>query len=258
MRVPTAPFILTARFAVGIAAVGAAAVGFVAGCGTDQRGLGATGGATGSHDGGAGGTSGGTVGRGGATAMPGADAATDSCDGMPIPAIACAFGRTVPICALVVEGGDPPVYRWQITCPDQPPTVDAAVDIADASTGSADGRPGAADAAIGTADAGFADAETACGNTICGAGTTCCNASCGTCAAPGAGCTKQLCSAPVCEKDSDCEPVADYCTGCDCRALTKGTSAPACPGPGVRCLVDPCLNKVSTCVNRQCVLAVKS
>ncbi len=328
MHLPIAPSIpITRVFAVrvvlGIAAVGAAGLG-VAGCGTDLTGLGGTGGGTGSQGGATGGAGAFTGGGGGSMATPGADAATDGCAGLPIPAIACAFGRPTPICALIVSGDMPAYYRWIVTCPDQPPPVDAAVDMADAPTGSPDAGMGGADAAPGTVDAGRtdgagdadvtdvrradagdagtgaacasspscgagqvcttvdgvcnappgcatgmvcttlcygtcrpADTGPACGNTICGAGTTCCNASCGTCVAPGAGCTKQLCVAPTCEKDSDCAPVADYCTGCDCRALTKGTSLPACPGPGVRCLVDPCLNKVSTCVNQQCVVAVK-
>jgi hypothetical protein len=97
----------------------------------------------------------------------------------------------------------------------------------------------------------------ACGPVQCGKGTVCCNDSCGICTPPGGGCTKQLCPkdpVPVaCSTDSDCKVEADYCTGCDCRALGVKQSLPACPGPGVACLVDPCLNKTARCVNGGCV-----
>lgn len=95
----------------------------------------------------------------------------------------------------------------------------------------------------------------ACGNTVCGPGTSCCNPSCGICVPPGVGCTKQLCVAPPCTKDSDCKSIADYCTGCDCRALHKTQELPVCAGPGVQCFADPCQNRASRCVNSQCMVA---
>jgi hypothetical protein len=85
----------------------------------------------------------------------------------------------------------------------------------------------------------------------------CCNESCGICTPPGGGCTKQLCPkdpAPApCNTDADCKLEADYCTGCDCRALNVKQSLPACPGPGVACLLDPCFDKTARCVNGGCV-----
>ena len=102
-----------------------------------------------------------------------------------------------------------------------------------------------------------AGAGAPCGPGRCGKGTVCCNDSCGICTPPGGGCTKQLCPkepAPApCSTDNDCKVEADYCTGCDCRALGVKQSLPACPGPGVACFVDPCFNRTARCVNGGCV-----
>lgn len=57
----------------------------------------------------------------------------------------------------------------------------------------------------------------------------------------------------ACQRVEDCELQADYCTGCDCVALAHGESIPACSGPGVRCLVDPCGTKKADCVSGFCV-----
>jgi hypothetical protein len=96
-----------------------------------------------------------------------------------------------------------------------------------------------------------------CGSVQCKKGQVCCNDSCGICTEPGGGCTKQLCpkdpTPTPCTTDGDCKLEADYCTGCDCRALGIKQSVPACPGPGVACFVDPCLNKTARCVNGGCV-----
>ncbi|HET6283515.1 MAG TPA: hypothetical protein VFH73_21340 [Polyangia bacterium] len=62
-------------------------------------------------------------------------------------------------------------------------------------------------------------------------------------------------SGAVCTVDSDCRLFDDYCTGCNCRALGKSETDPKCSGPGVRCLVQPCANKVAACKNGQCVVA---
>jgi hypothetical protein len=87
----------------------------------------------------------------------------------------------------------------------------------------------------------------------------CCNDSCGICTEPNGGCTKQFCGSPVgggaCTSDADCRLEADYCTGCDCRALAPGQSVPPCSGPGVRCLVDPCSTKAAKCSNGLCTAA---
>ncbi len=61
-------------------------------------------------------------------------------------------------------------------------------------------------------------------------------------------------SAPAgCKIDSDCRLFADYCTGCDCRALGKGEADPTCSGPGVRCVADPCRSLVARCVEGRCI-----
>lgn len=99
--------------------------------------------------------------------------------------------------------------------------------------------------------------KTPCGDATCGRDEVCCNASCGICTPPDGVCTQEICSpapAPLCATDTDCQVVADYCTGCDCRALASGESLPVCDGPGVRCFADPCMNHVAACVGGQCVV----
>ncbi|HQY62385.1 MAG: hypothetical protein IPF92_18815 [Myxococcales bacterium] len=59
---------------------------------------------------------------------------------------------------------------------------------------------------------------------------------------------------PGCVTDADCRLFSDYCTGCDCRALTQSAPDPTCAGPGVRCFADPCGNKVAACVAGACVI----
>lgn len=114
-----------------------------------------------------------------------------------------------------------------------------------------------------------------CGPTRCAVGEVCCNESCGICTPEGGMCTQQFCepqpakdiaNAPdgqgrkgqpgegPCKQDADCRAVSDYCTGCDCRALGPKQELPACSGPGVRCLADPCMNRVAVCVQGYCQL----
>jgi hypothetical protein len=96
-----------------------------------------------------------------------------------------------------------------------------------------------------------------CGAVTCGAGQVCCNASCGVCTPPGGVCTQQACDPPgkECRADADCRAFSFMCTGCDCLALGPSDPAPVCPGPGVQCFVDPCLNKKAVCQAGQCVIA---
>ncbi len=126
---------------------------------------------------------------------------------------------------------------------------------------------------------------TPCGNTVCKNGDVCCNASCGICTPPGGVCTQQACAptggckqialciqgytwstkkcacVPVkpkgnkgCATDADCRLFSDYCTGCDCRALSTSAPDPVCSGPGVRCFADPCLNHAAVCQGGSCVV----
>lgn len=101
------------------------------------------------------------------------------------------------------------------------------------------------------------DKGTPCGSNVCGAGQFCCNLSCGICAPTGGACTQQFCEpAPArCASDADCRTFSDYCTGCDCRALSRGQPDPKCSGPGVQCFVDPCQGKKAVCRQGRCVLA---
>ena len=78
----------------------------------------------------------------------------------------------------------------------------------------------------------------------CGPGVVCPAVCYGTCRPAGA-----------CKTDADCRTFSDYCTGCDCRALSVDQKDPVCPGPGVQCLVDPCLNKQAVCRAGRCALA---
>ena len=106
-----------------------------------------------------------------------------------------------------------------------------------------------------------ADASNAgipCGNTFCTGSDYCCNANCGNCAPKGAACIAIACEPPstwACNSDADCQISADYCTGCDCRALGPGGTVSTCPSGGVQCLMDPCASKVARCSAGQCVVA---
>lgn len=57
-----------------------------------------------------------------------------------------------------------------------------------------------------------------------------------------------------CATDADCRVYDDYCTGCDCRALSQTEADPLCDGPGVRCFAQPCLNKIAVCVAGTCTV----
>lgn len=59
---------------------------------------------------------------------------------------------------------------------------------------------------------------------------------------------------PECTTNADCRLEADYCTGCDCRALSSRESLPVCSGPGVRCFADPCMAKAAVCSAGACVV----
>ena len=99
-----------------------------------------------------------------------------------------------------------------------------------------------------------------CGKTVCNAGEVCCNPSCGICVPPGGACTQQICDPPPaqCRSDADCRAFAFMCTGCDCLALGPNDREPICDGPGVQCLVDPCLNKKAACDSGRCVIVTGS
>jgi hypothetical protein len=102
-------------------------------------------------------------------------------------------------------------------------------------------------------DAGTSTAG--CGLITCKTTEVCCNASCGICTAPGGVCVQTVCptGTGACSADTDCRLVNDYCTGCDCRALTRAQPDPICAGPGVQCIAEACLNKAPACVNGRCV-----
>ena len=67
------------------------------------------------------------------------------------------------------------------------------------------------------------------------------------------------CGSPVptseCTTNADCRLFDDYCSGCDCRALSTSTPNPTCSGPGVRCFAQPCMGKTATCSAGRCVVS---
>jgi hypothetical protein len=130
-----------------------------------------------------------------------------------------------------------------------------------------------------------------CGGTVCKGGQKCCNESCGICAGPNEMCSDRFCPAPPqphvclqtvlclngdhwsdtecacvadkpthgpskCQTNADCRLFSDYCSGCDCRALSTHEPDPKCPGPdsasAVRCMADPCGSSTAVCVNGTC------
>ncbi|HEX2569305.1 MAG TPA: protease complex subunit PrcB family protein [Polyangia bacterium] len=62
----------------------------------------------------------------------------------------------------------------------------------------------------------------------------------------------QMMPAGHCQSDADCRMESDYCTGCDCRAMAQGEAMPACAGPGVRCIANPCQGRQVACRAGQC------
>src|SRR5262245_18635244 len=60
--------------------------------------------------------------------------------------------------------------------------------------------------------------------------------------------------ASECISAADCRTFSDYCTGCDCRPLTKAAKDPTCESPGVRCVADPCMNRKADCVSGTCTI----
>jgi hypothetical protein len=89
-----------------------------------------------------------------------------------------------------------------------------------------------------------------CGDTRCGPNESCCNASCGICTERDGFCIELFCEPPTtggCVTDDDCRLFSDYCTGCDCRALSADETDPYCEGPGVLCFADPCMGHAAVC-----------
>jgi hypothetical protein len=169
-------------------------------------------------------------------------------------------------------GSGPPVGDVGGTC--QAPAVDAGAHDAaahDAGAGSAgSGNAGSHAAGAGSAGSGNAGSGADAGACVshqdehCGGNTSRpCTCAVGLeCAftlggpAPGdvGGTCKPSTSASKCSTQADCRLESDYCTGCDCVALSTGESVKPCPGPGVRCLVDPCASKSVACESGSCVV----
>jgi hypothetical protein len=58
-----------------------------------------------------------------------------------------------------------------------------------------------------------------------------------------------------CGTDADCRTFADYCEGCNCRALPVCAKDPVCKGTPVSCFANPCLNQKAVCKAGRCELA---
>lgn len=78
---------------------------------------------------------------------------------------------------------------------------------------------------------------------------------------PGQPCPKIACTLDcsshkpgACSTDSDCRLFDDYCTGCDCRALSSNQKDPTCTGPGVKCFAEPCMGHAAACVQGVCAV----
>ena len=65
---------------------------------------------------------------------------------------------------------------------------------------------------------------------------------------------KAVCAKAECKADADCRLEADYCGGCNCRALAEGEQVPVCKGDVVACFVWPCSGKVARCESGSCVV----
>ena len=216
-----------------------------------------------------------------------------ACAGLPIPAIACAVGRRSSECTIgpngqavleitcpdqptgnggaqvaaaagAVRGG---AARWRArqlvaaALPVRRPVRVPRARCARPRTASATRRPAAAQALpvrrSATATAGPPRTVPPAAPSAARRGWSAAMTSCGTCTAPNGGCTKQICAPPAgaCARDADCRLEADYCTGCDCRALATSQKCPSARGPAWRCLVDPCGSKKAQCVNGACAVA---
>jgi hypothetical protein len=197
--------------------------------------------------------------------------------GFTPPIVPCRVGRTVVECVTGPMG-----KHWSVSCPDDPTGAGGAGggsmggagggvpcastsscgmgEVCSTENGICNAPPGCS-AGVGCPAVCYGTCTPvgdgpSCGAARCAAGMVCCNSSCGICTGPNEGCTKQICVPPAgaaCMTDADCRVEADYCTGCDCRALATGQSLPPCAGPGVRCLRDPCSDKHAACVNGACV-----
>jgi hypothetical protein len=173
-----------------------------------------------------------------------------NCNGLGVPAIACATGRTVPVCVLDSAGRP----SWRITCPDQ---QDAGMGGPAGASGSGGGGAGGAGGSGGSGGAPCASTASCGKDEVCTTEDGDCKAppGCG----PNVGCPavcygecRPAGAGGACTSDDDCRLEADYCTGCDCRSLAKGETVPKCPGPGVQCLVDPCERLTARCLNGKC------
>jgi hypothetical protein len=65
---------------------------------------------------------------------------------------------------------------------------------------------------------------------------------------------KGVCAPVECKSDADCRLEADYCGGCNCRALAEGEEVPVCKGDVVACFVWPCTGHEARCVSGACAL----
>jgi hypothetical protein len=210
----------------------AAAVSVLGGCGVDTSGTEDDGG-TGGGGGSAAATGGRGAGSGGRTGGPGTGGSTGGGGATLLgPCTSTANCSNGEVCT----------------------TEDGACNSAPGCSG--DG--GCPNVCFGTCRVAGPVSSESCGGTLCGPGSRCCNESCGVCMPTEMqACDKQACAPPQCRTDGDCRATADYCTGCDCRALGPGENLPACPGPGVRCFADPCGNAVARCRNNRCVAATR-
>lgn len=61
----------------------------------------------------------------------------------------------------------------------------------------------------------------------------------------------------ACATDTDCYAVSNYCGGCNCEVANAKEERRCKDGERVACLVDPCMNKSTTCQQGRCQLVDK-
>ncbi len=76
-----------------------------------------------------------------------------------------------------------------------------------------------------------------CGPSTCAKAEVCCNASCGICAAPGEGCTRELCLQPI---DAGSAPVTCGKNTCASGEYCCNESCGVCAAPGTGCTRELC------------------
>ena len=227
--------------------------------------------------------SGGTTGGGGTTG-------DGACADVPIPAIACAVGRTVPVCTTDATGrrrsGRSPARtirrataarRWwqrrrgwrqrrrraggrRRRCSRAPSSGScAAGEVCTTEDGVCNAPPGCGAAASPVPAVCYGNCRPAkdgpaCGTVRCAAGMVCCNDSCGICTPPNGGCTKQICVPPGgrVRADADCRWRRTTARAVTAARSPRTRSFPSCRARAWLASSIRAASKKAQCVNGAC------